>query len=242
MTYPIIGITTMRRVNQTGMRLASLAEAYVDALRQADACPILIPNNLPESALDELISRLDGVLFSGGGDIDPEYYRAENHPKVDGVDQQRDRVELSLLEKVVGEEKPFLGICRGMQLVNVGMGGSLYADIADQVPGASKHDYFLDWDRDYLAHTVQVSQESKLAAILGEREVEVNSLHHQAVHQLAKDLNPTAHSADGLVEACELPGHPFGLAVQWHPEWLTAHMPMRTLFRAFVEAASSRKI
>jgi putative glutamine amidotransferase len=129
-----------------------------------------------------------------------------------------------------------------MQLVNVGMGGSLYADIVDQVPGASKHDYFPDWGRDFLAHSVQVHQESKLAAILGEREVEVNSLHHQAVHQLATDLNPTAYSPDGLVEACELPGHPFGLAVQWHPEWLTAHTTMRALFRAFVEAANTRKI
>lgn len=240
MSYPIIGITTMRRVNQSGMRLASLAEAYVDALYKAGACPVLIPNTIQESALDELISRLDGVVFSGGGDIDPQYYRAEEHPKVGEVDQQRDRVELSLLERVIDGKKPFLGICRGIQLINIGLGGSLYADIADQVPGASKHDYYPDWARDHLAHTVQVQKESKLAEILGEGEVQVNSLHHQAVDRLGEDLIPTAYSPDGLVEAFELPGHPFGVAVQWHPEWLTAHEPMRALFASFIEATNSR--
>jgi putative glutamine amidotransferase len=240
MNYPIIGITTMRSVNRYGTPLVSLAEAYVDALHQAGACPVLIPNNIPESALDELVSHLDGVVFSGGGDIDPGYYDAEDYPKVDGVEEQRDRVELSLLEKVVDEGKPFLGICRGIQLINVGLGGSLYADIADQVPGAAKHDYYPDWDRDHLAHTIRVKPETKLAEILGENEVEVNSLHHQAVEQLAADLIPTAYSPDGLIEGFELPGHPFGLAVQWHPEWLTAHKPMRTLFAAFIEAANSK--
>lgn len=241
MNYPIIGITTMLRVNQFGMRQASVAEAYVDALRQANACPVLIPNNITESALDELVSRLDGVVFSGGGDIDPGYYHAEDYSKVGGVEKQRDQIELSLLEMVIDENKPFLGICRGIQLINVGLGGSLYADISDQVLGADKHDYYPNWDRDHLAHTVRVEQESKLAEILGEVEVEVNSLHHQAVERLAADLIPTAHSPDGLVEGFELPGHPFGLAVQWHPEWLTAHKPMRDLFNAFVEAADSRK-
>lgn len=240
MNYPIIGITTMRRVNQYGMRLSSLAETYVDALQQAGACPVLIPNNIPESALNELLSRLDGVVFSGGGDIDPGFYQAEDHPKVDSVDQQRDRLEISILERVVHEKKPFLGICRGLQLINVGLGGSLYADIAEQVPGAAKHDYYPDWDRDHLAHTVQIQEESKLAAILGQRELQVNSMHHQAVEQLAAGLIPTACSPDGLVEGFELPGHPFGLAVQWHPEWLTAHQPMRALFAAFIKAADSR--
>ncbi len=240
MTYPVIGVTTMRRENSVGMILASLAEAYVDALTQAGACPVLIPNALPEAVLEELLQRLDGVLFTGGGDIETSYYQEQAHPKVSGVEPDRDRLEVILLKRVVQEGKPFLGICRGLQLINIGLGGSLYADIADQVPGAAKHDYYPNWKRDHLAHPVAVDPDSRLAGILGGSVVEVNSLHHQAVRQLAPDLVLTASSPDGIVEAVELPDHPFGLAVQWHPEWLTAHAPMRALFKAFSDAARER--
>jgi len=241
MTYPVIGVTTMRRKNQYGMQLISLAEAYVGALTQAEICPVLIPNQLPESAVDDLLGRLDGVLFTGGGDIDTDFYQAEGHPKVYGVEPDRDRLEMLILERVVETGKPFLGICRGLQLINVGLGGSLYADIADQVPEAAKHDYYPDWERDYLSHPVEVQPDSRLASILGSSSSQVNSLHHQAVRQLAPDLVATAHAPDGIVEAVELPQHPFGLAVQWHPEWLTAHSQMRGLFRAFAEAASIQR-
>jgi putative glutamine amidotransferase len=192
---------------------------------------------LDESAVNELLPRLDGVLFSGGGDIDTQFFGAVNHPKVKGVDVERDRMEIYLLEKLVAQGKPFMGICRGLQLVNVGMGGSLYTDIADQVPGAAKHDYYPDWARDHLAHPVEIIPDTKLAGILGESVVEVNSLHHQGINKLAEGLLVSSYSPDGLVEAAELPSHPFGLAVQWHPEWLTAHAPMRALFRTFVDAA-----
>jgi putative glutamine amidotransferase len=240
MTYPVIGVTTMRRENSAGMTLASLAEAYVDVLIQAGACPVMIPNALSEAALVGLLSRLDGVLFTGGGDIETIYYQEEAHPKVSGVEPDRDRLEINLLKRVVLDGKPFLGICRGLQLINVGLGGSLFADIADQVPGADKHDYYPDWKRDHLAHPIEVDQDARLAGILGGSVVEVNSLHHQAVRQLAPDLVLTASSPDGIVEAIELPDHPFGLAVQWHPEWLTAHAPMRALFNAFSDAARER--
>ena len=240
MIYPVVGVTTMRRKTSTGMPLSSSAEAYLDALSQAGACPVLIPNALHEAALDELLPRLDGVLFTGGGDIETNCYQGQAHPKVSGVEPDRDRLEIILLKKVIQENKPFLGICRGLQVINVGLGGSLYADIADQVPGAAKHDYYPDWKRDHLAHPVEVDQDARLAGILGTSVVDVNSLHHQAVRQLAPDLVPTASSPDGIVEAVELPDHPFGLAVQWHPEWLTAHAPMRALFKAFSDAAGER--
>lgn len=238
MSYPVIGITTMRRKNQYGMQLASLAEAYVAALTQAGACPVLIPNGMPVQAVDILLQRLDGLLFTGGGDIDADFYQSEDHPKINGIERDRDRLELLLLERVVQDGKPFMGICRGLQLINVGLGGSLYADIADQAPEAGKHDYYPDWERDYLSHPVEVEEDSHLATILGKASVEVNSLHHQAVHRLAPDLIATAHAPDGIIEAVELPGHPYGLAVQWHPEWLTAHREMRNLFASFAEAAS----
>jgi putative glutamine amidotransferase len=229
----------MHRENQFGLRLSSLAEAYVEALSQAETCPLLIPILLPEAALDNLLSRLDGVLFTGGGDIKTSYYQETDHPKASGVEADRDRLELLLLEKVVNDGKPFLGICRGLQLINVGLGGTLYADISDQIPGAAKHDFYPDWERDYLAHSVELAPGTRLAGILGEGMVEVNSLHHQAVRVLAPDLVATACSPDGIVEAVEMRDHPYGIAVQWHPEWLTAHKSMRDLFIDFAEAANS---
>jgi putative glutamine amidotransferase len=239
MSYPVIGITTMRRVNQAGMPLSSVAEAYVEVLLEAGASPLLIPNALSKQALSDVYSRLDGVLFSGGGDIEPGAFRGENHPTVNGVEVDRDQLEIHLLQKLVEDGKPLLGICRGLQLVNVALGGSLFTDIADLVPGAAKHDYYPGWERDYLAHSIQVVDGTQLAGILGEQVIRVNSFHHQAVRELGAGLIPTAYSPDGILEGIELIDHPFALAVQWHPEWLTAQQPMRALFKAFVRAAES---
>lgn len=238
MNYPMIGVTTMRRQNEHGMQLVSVAEAYITALTQAGICPVLIPNQIPESAVDELLVRLDGILFTGGGDIAADFYQVEQNSKINGVERDRDRIELHLLKRAVEDGKPFMGICRGLQLVNVGLGGSLYADITEQAAGAIKHDYYPDWKRDYLAHSVEVQADSFLHSILGANTIKVNSLHHQAIRQVAPGLIPTAYAPDGIVEAVELQQHPFGLAVQWHPEWLTAHKQMRDLFSAFAEAAS----
>ena len=130
--------------------------------------------------------------------------------------------------------------CNFFVAINVGMGGSLYEDILDQRPGALRHQYFPDWPRNHLAHTVQVEEQSRLAQILETTNIQVNSLHHQGVKELAPGLKPTAFAPDGIVEAFELPGHPFGLAVQWHPEWLQEHLPMQALFRSFVQAASDK--
>ncbi len=237
MAYPVIGVTTTSRRTQLGMRISSLAEAYIAALSQAGTCPVLIPNLLGEDALDELLPRLDGVVFTGGGDIKNSAYQETDHLKVSEVEIERDRLELLILERVVKDGKPFFGICRGLQLINVGLGGTLYADIADEAPGAAKHDYYPDWERDYLAHTVEVVGGTRLAGILGEGEVKVNSLHHQAIRELAPDLIATAISPDGIIEAVELPDHPYGIAVQWHPEWLTAHQSMRDIFVDFAAAA-----
>lgn len=238
MIYPVIGVTTMRSKNQYGTQISSLAAEYVEALSQAGVCPVLIANQMPLEAVDDLLEGLDGVLFTGGGDIDADFYQAEDHPMIKGVERDRDQLELRLLERVIQAGKPFLGICRGQQLINVGLGGSLYADIAEQVPQAEKHDFFPDWKRDYLAHSVKVKASSRLASILGSNSSQVNSLHHQAIDRLAPGLVATAHAPDGIIEAVELPDHPFGLAVQWHPEWLTAHATMRDLFAAFAEAAN----
>jgi len=236
---PIIGLTTFRALSPYGYQTLSLTEAYVQALDQAGACPVLIPLGLGESALSGLVKRLDGVLFTGGGDVHPERYGSVTHPKVSYVDEDRDRVEIQLLHEVISKELPVMGICRGLQLINVALGGSLYEDIQDQHPEAVKHDYFPGYPRNYLAHPVQVEAGSRIAQILGSASIQVNSLHHQGIRRLASGVKATAVAPDDVIEALELDGYPFGLAVQWHPEWLGEHLAMRSLFAAFVEAAKS---
>jgi putative glutamine amidotransferase len=239
LSLPLIGITTSRYSTPAGHPLHGVAEAYTRSVSGAGGLPVLIPLGLPEEDLRRLAGRLAGVLFTGGGDVHPDRYQAEPHPLISDVDEDRDRVELALLQAAAGSGTPFLGICRGLQLINVALGGTLVADIESMRPGSLKHDYFPDLPRDLLTHPVHVEAGSRLAGILGEREPQVNSLHHQGVERLAGPLQACACAPDRLVEAVELPGHPFGLAVQWHPEWLQAHEPMRRLFRAFVEAAGA---
>jgi putative glutamine amidotransferase len=239
MALPLIGITTARVLNNANIHVMSTAEAYVQAVYKAGGLPVLIPLGVSDGDLDALLARLDGLLFTGGGDIDPERYGGQPHPRVYDIDPDRDRMELYLVTRAAQEGIPFLGICRGFQVVNVAYGGSLYEDILDQHPGALKHDYFPGYPRDQIVHPVQIAPGSRLAEILGQTEVAVNSLHHQGVRQVPVSLPLTALAPDGIPEAVELPGHPFGLAVQWHPEWLQAHAPMRGLFEAFVGAAKN---
>ena len=240
MSKPLIGITTARTTSEFGYPQFALPETYVQAIVQAGAIPVLIPADLPEDVLHGLVLQLDGVLFSGGGDIEPHRYNADAHPALSYVDPERDRVEFFVLEKVLQTKKPFLAICRGIQVLNVSLGGTLYVDIPSQIPGALKHSYNPgEIPIDFLAHRVQVERGSQLAEIVGASTVEVNSTHHQAIMELAPGLKPVAYSPDKLIEAVELNDYGFGLGVQWHPERLVAHAPMLALFRAFVDATES---
>ena len=173
----------------------------------------------------------------GGGDIEPWRYASRPHPLVNSIDADRDQVEIDLLHQAVAAEVPTLGICRGLQLINVALGGSLYEDILDQHPGALEHQHFDNRPRDYRAHEVRIAPESKLGNILRQKRVAVNSLHHQGIRQLAPGLQPAAWAPDGIIEAVELSALPFGLAVQWHPEWLPQDDGMARLFSAFIEQA-----
>jgi putative glutamine amidotransferase len=237
MAQPIIGITTSQGTNEEDLPVASLMRAYIDAIVEAGGIPILIPSNLSKEALLTLCDRVGGVLFSGGGDISIERFGGEFHPSISGVDPERDSLELSMLGNLIERGKPFLGICRGCQVINVRLGGTLYTHISDQMPNSLKHDYYPGYPRTYLAHTVRVDSGTQLVQILGDKELSVNSFHHQGVKDIPEGLKQVAHTSDGLVEALELKDHPFGLAVQWHPEWLTNQETSRRLFRAFVEAA-----
>jgi len=213
-----------------------LLQSYVKAIMQAGGVPVLIPSLLHEDGWDALYTHLDGVLFSGGGDIAHEHFSGEPHPRIDDVDPDRDTVELKLLNAAAEDGKPFLGICRGCQVMNVALGGTLYTHIQDQLPNSLDHAYPGN-KRTVLVHEVRIEEGTRTADILGEPIVKVNSLHHQGLKDIAPPLRVAGYAPDGLVEAVELPDHPFGIAVQWHPEWLTDQVSTRNLFKKFVDTA-----
>ena len=232
---PVIGITTFEGKNPDGFPTVMLLQAYIHSIMQAGGVPILIPSMLAEGGWDTLYERLDGVVFSGGGDIAPKYFNGEDHPRIAGIEPLRDTIELSLLRSVVEDGKPFLGICRGIQTVNVGLGGTLYEHLGEQFRGEIDHAYPTTM-RTHLVHEVKIEEGTRIADAVGEPVLRVNSLHHQGLKKIAPGLHVTGYAPDGLVEAVEIPDHPFGLAVQWHPEWLTDQQPTRNLFKAFVNA------
>jgi putative glutamine amidotransferase len=237
---PIIGITTNQSKNGYGQPTIMLMQSYVNAVMQAGGVPVLIPSLIPEDGWDAVYARLDGILFSGGGDIGLEFSPGEPHPRIDDVDLARDSIELKLIQAASADGKPFLGICRGCQVMNVALGGTLYTHIPDQLPNALDHSYPGNM-RTALVHAVKIEEGTRIAEIFGEPIIKVNSLHHQGLKDIAPSLRVAGHASDGLVEAIELADHPFGLAVQWHPEWLTDQETTRNLFRKFVEA-SGRQI
>lgn len=241
MPLPLIGITQHPDDDADRASLDYLLALIVEGVERAGGAPVLIPLNLRAKTLRALYRRLNGVLFSGGGDMQPELYGATQHATLGGVSAERDRAEMSLMRWSVDEAKPFFGICRGAQVMNVTLGGTLYRDISEHI-GAHQHTYAGEAAYTLRPHTIQVEEESKLARLLGQPIVTVNSLHHQAVREVAPGVAVSARSADGLVEAIELPQHPFALAVQWHPECLLDAPEMFGLFKAFVAAATAHRI
>jgi len=238
--YPLIGIPGRCDQSSSGSPVFAQNRTYVEAIATAGGAPLLIPPNLDEGALRAIYERLDGLLLAGGEDVHPRRYGEAIHEKCGQSDEARDAVELTLTRWSLAEGLLVLGICRGIQVLNVAAGGTLYQDIASQVPGSLKHDCWPDYPRNYLAHQVTVSGDSKLAAILGQGRVAVNSTHHQAVKDLAPRFRVVARASDGLIEAIEGHDHPFAVAVQWHPEELVDDAPpMRRLFEEFISAARS---
>lgn len=236
MTRPLIGITTRNSKDADGHPTVSLQHSYVNAITQAGGVAVPVPVILPEEDFLQLYDHLDGILFTGGGDISLDYFPGSNHPRVAGVDIARDSTELALLRAATNDGKPYLGICRGAQLMNVALGGTLYTHIPDQLPGALDHDYPGNM-RQAIVHPVNVDESTRAAGIFGETLLHVNSLHHQGLKDIAPALRVAGYAPDGLVETVELPDHPFAVAVQWHPEWLTDQPAMQRLFKSFVDAA-----
>ena len=188
-SLPLIGVTTGHSLSPTNLPLLERRpQAYLAALRQAGALPVLLPLELEPPALDALLDQLDGLLLTGGGDIHPRRYGGPLHPAVNSVDEARDASELYLAQAATQRGVPLLGICRGLQVLNVALGGSLYEDLSDQRPGSQRHAFHGEFPRDYEAHPVQIEPGSRLAEILGQSSLQVNSLHHQGIRDLAPGL------------------------------------------------------
>ena len=239
MSKPLIGITPFQEPVKNQPSKQILSAYYTNAVSRAGGLPVIIPVGLPEDGLPDLVDLLDGIILSGGGDIEIHHFGGQPNPKINLIDPRRDEMEIALVKLLVRRAKPFLGICRGAQVINVALGGTLHTDIADQVEDALKHDYYPDWPRGHFAHPVTLTPGSCLAEICGSASFQVNSLHHQACKEIATELYTTAHAPDGVIEAFELAGHPFGWGIQWHPENLLASPHASALFNAFVAAARS---
>ncbi len=199
----------------------------------------LLPDDL--STLREIHDRLDGLFLTGGVDVDPSQYGETKQPYCGRTDLPRDHTESQLIRWALADHRPILAVCRGIQVVNVAMGGSLFQDLSAEFTHAIKHDYFPTEDhsaRDFLAHSIDVSPQSRLRQLLGSTSVKVNSMHHQAIKNLAPGLKTTATAPDGVIEGVEGTNGQYLLAVQWHPEELyDRDEGMRRLFESFIEAA-----
>ena len=240
---PIIGISCSMGQNIYSMTMENrpqlqhrMNDTYVNAVLKAGGIPVILPNLEDTALIPELMECLSGILLSGGGDVDPALFgqRATGH--LGSVTPRRDTFELALAKYVLEKtEKPVLGICRGIQVMNVAMGGSLHIDL----PEDGKLCHSLDmYPRNSVTHDVRVAENTRMETIMGGTAGRVNSFHHQAVKRAADGFLVSAWSVpDDVVEAMELPGDRFVVGVQWHPEELLQRREARKLFESFIDAA-----
>lgn len=235
MTMPLIGISGSMNDAE---KQVFLVRAYMQALLQAGGVPVMLSPDMKDSALTACLDHLDGLLLAGGGDIIPARFGEEPIPELGETTPVRDDFELTLLPMAMERQMPVLGICRGVQVMNVALGGTLYQDLPAQyhsdpiplLPHKQEKPY------ECPTHAIQVNPVSLLYRLIGQETVQVNSMHHQSAKAIAPSLRITASATDGVVEALEHPDLPFFLGVQWHPERLT-DTASQQLFKGFISAA-----
>jgi len=231
---PRIGITTYGR-NDEGR--FTIPAKYVDAVRRAGGLPMLLAPGEPR--LGEWLALVDALILTGGPDVDPALYHDAQHAEVYGIDRERDASDLFLAKHAVSSKTPALCICRGTQVLNVALGGTLHQHLPDVVGERVPH---RGKERAYMPHAVHVDRGSRLAEILGATDVSPMSSHHQSIRDVAPGLNVVARAPDGVIEAVEMRDHPWLVAVQWHPESTAAEdAQQQRLFDALVEAAREHR-
>lgn len=230
---PTIGITCARKVPED---VYTLKTQYVEAIANAGGLPVLLPATSLVQA-EDVARAIDGLVLSGGGDVDPDWYGEEPHVMCGRMDPDLDAYEIALCRHVLEQKKPILGICRGSQVLNVAAGGDLYQDVPTFTESTLQHAQKAPgWQ---ATHRVTLAGGSHLRELMGTDVLRVNSFHHQAVRRVAPGFRACAHAADGLIEAIERIDAPLTIGVQWHPE-RTYHLNEheRALFEAFVRACS----
>lgn len=234
MSPPLVGITTYGRDEHNRFYLPA---QYVDAVRRAGGIPLLLPPGEPYA--ESLLVQLEGLILTGGGDIDPALYGGAPHPAIYMIDPERDKSEIALVQYSVQSALPTLGICRGSQVINVALGGTLIEHLPDAVGETILHRLP---PREPTQHSIRLTPGSRLAEILFQEEFLAPSWHHQAIRRPAPGLKVVGQAPDGTAEAVEMADHPWLIGVQWHPELAAAEEPVhQKLFNALVNAASEWK-
>ncbi len=227
---PVIGITSSYD-RESGRTF--LSRYYIQAVEAAGGLPLVLPCILSDGTVDKILGSIDGLLLSGGVDVDPLLFGEEPQPAMGDICPQRDKFELALTRRALALNIPILAVCRGLQVLNIAAGGSVLQDIGSTVNNPLKHDQ--QAPRWHGTHTVNILPDSKLAALWGTKLV-VNSFHHQAVDRVAEGFRATAWSADGVVEAMESTAHRFVVGVQSHPECMYQDPRILELFKGLIKA------
>ena len=238
---PVVGITCSLTASSIGDSIYTLerniiARDYSRAIEYAGGTPLLIPHVGDIECINQYLGVLDGLVLSGGGDIDPLLFGQEPHQNLGSVDRVRDEMELQLTQKALDQDLPILAICRGIQMLNVAAGGTIYQDIAAEMPQPTlRHSQSgAGW---YASHTIDIMSESRLFQVFDSPTARVNSFHHQAVREIGEGFIVTAKARDNVIEAIESPTHRFVIGVQCHPEMMWEHHPeVLNLFTAFLKA------
>ena len=241
MPRPRIGVTSWHHPDREE-RWEYVRDNYTRSVYRAGGLPVILPMPSADPAiLDEYLASVDGLLFTGGEDVHPKFYSEAVRPACEEIDRDRDVFELGLAARALERGIPTFGICRGLQLLNVACGGSLYQDLSER-PGTRPEHRTKREERAQLRHGVRILPDTRLREIVGSEEVKVTSTHHQLVNRLGNGLRVAALGDDGIIEAIERPDHPFFLAVQWHPERMADHHPDQlALFQALVRSAASKR-
>ncbi|NLJ24851.1 MAG: gamma-glutamyl-gamma-aminobutyrate hydrolase family protein [Firmicutes bacterium] len=233
---PIIGITCGFNMDAGGRYYVN--EPYVRCIERAGGIPLLLPGLDTKEDVKRLMQEVDGILLPGGVDVDPAHFGEEPIGELGSVEPRWDQLELYVARLALAWDLPLLGICRGLQLLNVAAGGSLYQDIPSQIKGHIQHTQKAP--RWHASHAIDIEPGSILEELLGKEGIRVNSFHHQAVRVPATGFSITAKSRDGIIEGMESHSHRFVCGVQWHPELMVDHYPEQLeLFRQLVRSAAS---
>ena len=227
LSAPVIGIPGYWHESEAilGHQATAVPDSYIRALSKINAVPLIIPVLQSRRILEQFFQMIDGLLLIGGPDLHPVHYHQAKHPGLRKVTLARDNMEMQVSLWALEADLPIMAICRGIQVLNVAAGGTLWQDIATQLPNTTKHDYYPDYPKNFLAHIVKLMPDSRLAEVIGDDDVSVNSLHHQAIDKLGQGLRTVGYAPDGIIEAVEGVDAKWIVGVQWHPGMVDRKRP-----------------